>query len=159
MSATIAGRISPARLVRLFVAIALALGVLAVIAPAQPADAATTIGQRAVTIAAQQHGKPYRYGAAGPKAFDCSGLTLYVYKRLGKKLPHNTEAQRRAFRAVSKKHMRAGDLVLFTSSSGRAYHVGIYAGGGKIWHAPQPGARVKLARIWDSHYVVRRVAW
>ena len=62
--------------------------------PAPQADAAT-IAQKAVTISAAQKGKPYKYGAVGPRAFDCSGLVVYVYNtRLHKHLPRTATAQR-----------------------------------------------------------------
>jgi cell wall-associated NlpC family hydrolase len=122
-----------------------------------PVAVTYTIRQRAVRIAAAQKGDPYRWGAAGPSAFDCSGLVYYVYKtKVGRYVPRTADAQRRASIYVSKSSKRPGDLIFFTSG-GRAYHVGIYAGYGKIWHAPRPGERVQLSKIWTSRYVVGRV--
>ncbi|HLT09907.1 MAG TPA: NlpC/P60 family protein, partial [Micromonosporaceae bacterium] len=88
---------------------------------------ATGTGADIVAAAAVQIGKPYSYGAAGPNAFDCSGLTQYVFKQFGVSLPHNAHAQLSYGRAVSKAEARPGDLVFFLSG-GHAYHVGIYAG-------------------------------
>jgi cell wall-associated NlpC family hydrolase len=114
-------------------------------------------GLRAVRIAAAQRGKPYRWGGSGPRSFDCSGLVYYVYKkRLHISLPRTANAQRRAAIRIAKTHVRPGDLVFFMSH-GRAYHVGIYAGHGRIWHAPRPGQRVKLQKIWTSHWRAGRV--
>jgi cell wall-associated NlpC family hydrolase len=124
-------------------------------ATSAPADAAVS-GTRTVTRAAAQRGKPYRYGAAGPRAFDCSGLVKYVMSRQHKSVPRTAAQQYRASRKVSRSQMRAGDLVFFVSR-GRVYHVAIYAGHGKIWHAPSPGKRVQLAKIWTSHWVGGRV--
>ena len=53
--------------------------------------------------------------------------------------------------------MAPGDLIFFRNSSGRISHVGIYAGGGKFWHAPRSGTVVKLAAIYSSNYVVGRI--
>jgi cell wall-associated NlpC family hydrolase len=127
------------------------------VAPAAPAAAAPAAAAsaaaarlRGVTIVAfarAQSGKPYRYGARGPTAFDCSGLTGYAYGRAGIRLPRTAAAQYQAVRPVSKAVARAGDLV-FWVSGGRAYHVAVYAGAGQVWHAPKPGDRVKLTRIW-----------
>jgi cell wall-associated NlpC family hydrolase len=109
-------------------------------------------GRLAVSIAGAQKGKPYVYGAAGPRAFDCSGLIYYVYqKRLDVSLPRTANAQRLQAVRISKANIQPGDLIFFMSG-GRAYHVGIYAGGGKVWHSPRPGQRVQLSKIWTSRW-------
>ena len=130
------------------------------IAPVQavtsaPAEAAVS-GTRTVSLAAAQRGKPYRYGAVGPRAFDCSGLVKYVMAKQRKSVPRTAAQQYRASRKVSKANMRPGDLVFFVSR-GRVYHVAIYAGRGRIWHAPSTGKRVQLAKIWTGHWVGGRV--
>ncbi|WP_353507790.1 C40 family peptidase [Intrasporangium sp.] len=123
----------------------------------QPIAVSWSTRQLAVRIAAAQKGDPYRWGAAGPSAFDCSGLVYYVYKtRIGRYIPRTADAQRRASIWLAKSSKQAGDLIFFMSG-GRAYHVGIYAGSGRIWHAPRPGQRVQLSTIWTSAYVVGRV--
>ena len=128
-------------------------------APAKPAAAAAAAaraallrGTRIVAAARSQRGKPYRLGAGGPSAFDCSGLTGYAYARARIKLPRTAQAQYRVARPVARSAARAGDLV-FWVSGGRAYHVGVYAGQGRVWHAPKPGDRVKLATIWSARQV------
>jgi cell wall-associated NlpC family hydrolase len=120
-----------------------------------PAEASVS-GTRTVTLAAAQRGKPYRYGASGPRAFDCSGLVKYVMARQRKSVPRTAAQQYRAARKVSRAQLRIGDLVFFVSH-GRVYHVAIYAGRGRIWHAPSPGKRVQLAKIWTNHWVGGRV--
>jgi cell wall-associated NlpC family hydrolase len=112
-----------------------------------PAAAARLRGVKIVAAARAQSGKPYRYGARGPTAFDCSGLTGYAYAKAGIRLPRSAAAQYKAVRPVSKAVARTGDLV-FWVSGGRAYHVAVYAGAGRVWHAPKPGDRVKLTKIW-----------
>ena len=119
----------------------------------------TTVPRRiqALHLAAAQVGKPYRWGAAGPYAFDCSGLIYYVYRtRLHVALPRTANAQRIATVRVAKSNILAGDLVFFMRS-GRAYHVGVYAGSGKVWHSPRPGQRVQLSKVWTTAWVAGRV--
>ncbi len=129
-------------------------GVLAT--TAAPANAMTTYQANVLHEAARHKGAPYQWGAAGPYRFDCSGFTLYVFKRFGKRLPHSSARQYTVVRHVSKTSKRVGDLIFFKNSSGRITHVGIYAGYGRVWHAPHTGDVVKLSRIWTSRYVVGR---
>lgn len=127
------------------------------VSPARTVHAQKPINQRIVDIAAAQKGKPYAYGADGPGSFDCSGLTRYVHKQVGIDLPHNAAQQADSVKHVSKQDMRPGDLVFF-SDGGQPYHVGIYAGNGKIWDAPHSGEKVQLRTIWTDSYTVGR-AW
>jgi cell wall-associated NlpC family hydrolase len=124
---------------------------------AAPANAMTSYQYSLMREAARHKGQPYVYGAAGPTKFDCSGFTLYVFSRFGKRLPHNSSMQYSRVRHISKSSKQVGDLIFFRNSSGRIYHVGIYAGSGRIWHAPHSGSYVKLANIWTTSYVVGRV--
>lgn len=117
---------------------------------------ATGTGADIVAAAAVHIGKPYSYGAAGPDAFDCSGLTQYVFRQFGVSLPHNAHAQLSYGRAVSKADARPGDLVFFLSG-GHAYHVGIYAGNGYMIDAPNSGSVVSKRQIWTSSVTFRRV--
>ena len=119
------------------------------------ADAATT-GSAAVQEASRHHGQPYVYGAAGPTRFDCSGFTLYIYSRFGKRLPHNTNAQYSAVRHIARSSKQVGDLIFIRDSSGGFGHVGIYAGNGTMWDAPKPGDVVRHRAIYSSNYVVGR---
>jgi cell wall-associated NlpC family hydrolase len=113
---------------------------------------------RIMKIARAQKGDPYVYGASGPSAFDCSGLTQYVYKQAtGKSLQHSASAQSRKGDRVSRKQARPGDLV-FMYDSGGVYHASIYAGKGKIVHASRPGTNVKTDPIWtNSNFIVRLI--
>ena len=121
---------------------------------------ATTFGQRVVQEASRHQGKPYAYGAVGPSRFDCSGFTLYVFSRFGKRLPHNSADQYTApgVQHIAKTSKQPGDLIFIKNSSGRIYHVGVYAGNGKFWHSPKAGDHVRLAAIYSSNYVVGRFA-
>ncbi|MEU2968030.1 C40 family peptidase [Streptomyces ardesiacus] len=118
--------------------------------------AAATHAAKALKIAASKKGAPYRWGATGPYRFDCSGLTLYSFKKAGKKLPRTAAQQYNNTHHVSPGNRKAGDLVFF--HSGRSvYHVGIYAGKGKLWHAPKTGDVVRLQKIWTSSVWYGRV--
>jgi cell wall-associated NlpC family hydrolase len=116
-------------------------------APA-PAAATTTSrgtarGSEIVAFAREHLGKPYRYGSAGPDAFDCSGFTTYVFRHFGISLPRTSAGQGSAGRAVSKSDLMIGDLVLFKTSprDSRIGHVGIYIGGGNFIHAASGSSR------------------
>jgi cell wall-associated NlpC family hydrolase len=116
----------------------------------------SAVGARAVALAAQQTGKPYVFGAAGPSSFDCSGLTMYVYKKLGVSLPHKADLQQHYGRAIAQSAARPGDLIFFRTGT-YAYHVAIFAGNGYMYDAPRPGQSVGKHRIWSNSYVVRRL--
>jgi cell wall-associated NlpC family hydrolase len=144
--------------VLLALAIALSVGGASQLASAPSAHAAFSAakGQKVVKVAATRKGAAYRWGAVGPRRFDCSGLVQWSFKRVGKHLPRTSRSQFGATRHISKSQRRVGDLVFF-QSHGRVYHVGIYAGGGRMWHAPRPGQRVKLAKIYSSSVRYGRV--
>ncbi|MEE1798871.1 C40 family peptidase [Streptomyces sp. NPDC101062] len=127
------------------------------LAPGAASEAeAATLSVKALKVAASKKGSPYRYGATGPHRFDCSGLTLYSFKKAGKKLPRTAQAQYNKTRHISSSSRRKGDLVFF--HYGRSvYHVGIYAGKGKIWHSPKTGSLVRLERIWSKKVWYGRV--
>lgn len=127
------------------------------VATAAPASAAPTLGERAVAEAKRHLGKPYSYGATGPSRFDCSGFTLYVFSRFGKRLPHNSAQQYAKVHKVAKSSKRTGDLLFMKNRSGRITHVGIYNGAGKWYVAPKTGDVVKLQSLYSSNYVVGRV--
>jgi cell wall-associated NlpC family hydrolase len=121
-------------------------------------DVRKKFGNMVIKRAAAQKGKPYSWGATGPRAFDCSGLVLYVMKGVGvKHLPRTSSAMAKKAKHVSKAHKKKGDLVFFTSN-GHVYHVAVYAGHGKIWHSPGSGRSVTKIKIYTSRYMVGRVA-
>ncbi|MFI8950415.1 C40 family peptidase [Streptomyces sp. NPDC053750] len=133
-----------------------AVGGSVVVPGAASEAAAAASATKALKIAASKRGAPYQWGATGPYRFDCSGLTLYSFKKAGKKLPRTAAQQYNNTRHISAKSRRAGDLVFF--HSGRSvYHVGIYAGKGRIWHAPKTGDVVRLQKIWTGNVWYGRV--
>jgi cell wall-associated NlpC family hydrolase len=134
---------------RAFIPVALAGAVLFSLAPSTPAAAltATTEGQQIVNIARAQVGDPWRYGATGPYAFDCSGLVIYAYKKAGDGavIRAGTLRSARAIYLYFKSHGRAsrtnpriGDLVVW----GYGSHIGIYIGGGRAVSTLTNGVRV-----------------
>ncbi|HEY3001495.1 MAG TPA: NlpC/P60 family protein [Kribbellaceae bacterium] len=115
-----------------------------------------TFNKRVLREAAKLKGTPYRYGGTTPRGFDCSGFTRYVYTYAGKSLPRTSRAQYRTVKHISRAAAKPGDLIFFKSSSGRVYHVGIYAGGNMIWHASKPGRPVAKAKIWSKRVAFGR---
>lgn len=155
-------RIVPTRLLTigsLVVALTATLFTGSIMSPATTSASAMVTSARAdhaADWARTRKGSPYRYGAMGPHRFDCSGLTRWAYKRVGKSLPHSSSAQANRVHRISRSHARRGDLVFF-SSHGGVYHVGIYAGHNRIWHAPYSGTRVRRERIWTHSVFFGRV--
>ena len=99
---------------------------------------------RVVEFAFAQLGKPYRWGAAGPDSYDCSGLTSAAWRATGVLLPHNAARQYDSIAHLSRGELRPGDLVFFY---GRISHVGVYIGNGRMIHAPEYGENVRVASI------------
>lgn len=126
------------------------VGFSATLAIAPDAHAATT-ATRALDVAKSKTGAPYKYGAAGPSRFDCSGLTMWSFGKVGKKIPRTAQAQYNASSKVSPSHRKVGDLIFIGNSSRSIYHAGIYAGfwkgHGWMLDAPKPGRTVGLHQI------------
>jgi peptidoglycan DL-endopeptidase CwlO len=109
-----------------------------------------------LTYACAQLGDPYVWAAAGPNAFDCSGLTMQAWATAGISLPHNAEAQSHYGTPVAPRlaALRPGDLVFYHRPIS---HVGIYIGHGLMIHAPHTGTVVKIARVeWASAVAAAR---
>ncbi|MEU9979952.1 NlpC/P60 family protein [Streptomyces sp. NPDC050856] len=101
-------------------------------------------GGEALRYAAGQIGKPYLWGAEGPGAFDCSGLTSRAWASAGRAIPRTSQEQWRTLPKVPLRSLRPGDLVVYFPE---ATHVAIYLGGGLVIQAPRPGARVKVSPL------------
>jgi cell wall-associated NlpC family hydrolase len=113
--------------------------------------------QKAVDTALAQVGDPYVYGASGPDAFDCSGLTQYSYSAAGVSLPHSAKSQSTLGTPVSRDQLQPGDLVFFYSP---VSHVGMYIGDGKMVHASTSGQPVKVVSLdsMGGYNSARRIA-
>jgi cell wall-associated NlpC family hydrolase len=110
------------------------------------------VGAQVVRFALAQIGKPYVFGAAGPDAFDCSGLTLAAYAAARVSIGiHSATAQYDLARSkgdlVAIADAEPGDLLFYTDGGGDMYHVTIYAGNGLMLEAPYPGATVRDAPV------------
>ena len=108
-----------------------------------------------VAMAKQYLGVPYVFGGTNPKrGLDCSGLVQLVYKNLGFSLPRLVRHQRNQGRAINGiKNAQPGDLLVFDGYQ----HIGIYLGGNKVLHAPQPGEKVKISNVWETPSQIRRI--
>jgi cell wall-associated NlpC family hydrolase len=111
-------------------------------------------GPIAVRAALTRLGDPYVWAAAGPHAFDCSGLVVWSFQQAGVSLPHSSQQLAAGGRPVALDQMRPGDVITYYSS---ASHVGLYVGGGKMVHASTYGVPVAVAPIDNAPiYNVRR---
>ena len=98
-------------------------------------------------------GAPYRWGAAGPGAFDCSGLVYWSYRQTGLTLPRTSWAQSQVGTPVSKGALQPGDLVFFYRP---VSHVAIYIGDGRVVHASTAGKPVKISNLNDMPFATAR---
>ncbi len=103
----------------------------------------------AIQYAMSQVGDAYVYGAAGPNAFDCSGLTMMAWAQAGVGLPHSSGAQSGSGTSVPANALQPGDLVFYYSPIS---HVAMYIGNGMIVHAANPGAGVRVSALYSMPY-------
>jgi peptidoglycan DL-endopeptidase CwlO len=103
-----------------------------------------SIGERVVAYAKKQLGKPYRFAAEGPDAFDCSGLVQAAYKSVGVSLPRLADDQLEVGKKIARSDLRPGDLVGYYSPTS---HIAIYIGDGKIIDAPNPRKSVRITTL------------
>ncbi|MEU4850581.1 bifunctional lytic transglycosylase/C40 family peptidase [Streptomyces gilvosporeus] len=151
--------------------------------PAKGGNPGTSItalqGATAVNAAQEKLGTPYSWGggdASGPSTgsccspsgksgadisgFDCSGLTVYAYAKVGINLPRTAAAQYAASEPIKPDQMRIGDLVFYGGSASTIHHVGIYIGGGYMIDSPRPGSKVRfspLDEMTDLYGVARPI--
>lgn len=130
------------------------------VADAPAIRASDETARKAVAVAREMIGKPYRYAGETPAGFDCSGLVHYSYGRAGIRMPRATPAQRSATTLISVRSLRPGDLVFFDQEGKKASHVGLYLGDGRFVHAPSTGGRVRTdslsSEYWKKHFVEAR---
>jgi len=110
--------------------------------------------QSVVNVAKKMLGVKYKYGGTSPsRGFDCSGLVQYSHKAAGVRIPRTTSQQYKAAKPISRRYLKAGDLVFFKTAVSRvASHVGIYLGNNKFIHAPSSGKRVKISSMKEKYW-------
>ena len=108
-----------------------------------------------VDFAASLIGRPYVWGAEGPRAFDCSGLTQYAYQQVGIELPRRAISQSKVGDRVGR--LQRGDLLFFSDNSRQSLvtHVGIYEGGGRMIEASKRFGRVRRSELNDVYWAER----
>jgi cell wall-associated NlpC family hydrolase len=134
----------------------------------KPQDYAAAKGQRhgngelrkaIITTARSYVGVPYRWGGESPRTgFDCSGLTMVVYRINGLDLPRSSRQQWKVGISIDRRQLRKGDLVFFATGGGsKVSHVGIYTGGDKFLHAPGRGRQIQISSLSSKYYRARYV--
>ncbi len=119
---------------------------------------AVSKGEQIAESAKKLLGKAYVYGASGPNAFDCSGLTSYVYKQFGYELNRTAAGQYSNGVEVSKENLQPGDIVMFTNRGMYGIgHVGIYIGDGKMVHSGNASTGVIISDVFTGYYGARYV--
>jgi cell wall-associated NlpC family hydrolase len=118
-----------------------------------PESAASDVAKHAVSLAKTQVGKPYKWGAVGPNAFDCSGLIYWAYKHAGVTIPRTTATMLASPKLlkVKESELLPGDLVFPYPG-----HVFLYAGNGMMVEAPHTGAKIHVAKVY-KFWTARRV--
>jgi cell wall-associated NlpC family hydrolase len=110
------------------------------------------IRQTATDKALRQIGKPYVWGAEGPKTFDCSGLVMWSYHKAGVTTPRVAADQFRAAKLIPASRAARGDLVFYHDSLGHVYHVGIYLSPGRSVAAIDEAEGVDYQTIYTDSY-------
>jgi cell wall-associated NlpC family hydrolase len=110
-------------------------------------------GAKALAYAKAQLGEPYARSGAGPSSWDCSGLAMMAWGSVGVSLPHSSRQQFNRGQPVAKSDLQSGDLVFFYSD---IHHVGLYAGNGRVIHAPRPGKSVEYIKMSYMPYAGAR---
>lgn len=114
--------------------------------------------EKVIAKAASMAGTPYRRGGTDPsRGLDCSGFILNAMKPVGISFGRTSRDMRAETKKISKAEAQVGDLIFYHNRKGVVYHVGIYAGGDKIWHARQPGQRAAKTPIYAKNVSYGRV--
>jgi cell wall-associated NlpC family hydrolase len=126
-----------------------------VISPDLPATTSASEESRNATaarLATRYLGAPYVWAGSSPSGFDCSGLVMYAFGKVGVAIPHNAAQQFRLGTPVARDRLVPGDVVFFN----QLRHNGIYLGDGRFVHSTKPGG-VKIARLDDEWFRTRWV--
>jgi cell wall-associated NlpC family hydrolase len=115
-----------------------------------------TLRQKIIITARRQIGVPYKMGGVTSRGFDCSGFTMFVYKKNGLRLPRTAAQQYRYGRNIALRSAQPGDLLFFDTNGAKVSHVAIYLGHGSFIHAPSKGSTVRIDSVknpyWKTHY-------
>lgn len=114
---------------------------------------AATFRATAVKIGLSRKGMSYSAGSSGPRAFDCSGFTSYVWRTAGRSIGRSSYDQYSTLRHISRAQARPGDLVFFFGSG--AHHVGLYLGRNKMIHSANYGSGVVITSLSNNWYASR----
>jgi murein DD-endopeptidase len=142
----------PRRAPRVALAVAFAAILAACASVPRQAQVEQTSGQAVAVVAAGLVGAPYRFGGTDVRGFDCSGLAVYAYEKVGVAIPRTASEQHRLAPRIALRDLAPGDLVFFRIRSFHVNHVGIYVGGGRFIHAPRPDALVSYASLEGGFY-------
>lgn len=116
------------------------------------------VALKAVQFARTKLGRPYIWGAVGPRAYDCSGLVQAAYRQAGIELPRTTYQMIHTGHEVSRSDIRPGDLILSNfSRPGVPEHVQLAISSSMVIEAPRPGGHVQISSIPSGQIAVRRV--
>lgn len=119
------------------------------VAVSAPAASAAAARASAVQFALSKVGSPYRWGATGPSAFDCSGLVNWAFEKAGIDVPRTSRALSQVGTPVARGDLQPGDLVFFYKP---VSHVGIYIGDGQMVHASTSRKPVAVSSIEGRQY-------
>lgn len=117
-----------------------------------PTHIAEDTGLKIAGVALSLVGAPYRWGGEGAGGFDCSGLTQYVYRKVGIVIPRTSFEQYRVGNFVPMSELHPGDLVFFSTSSSGPSHVAIYVGNGLIVQALNESTGVIVSHLSAAYY-------
>lgn len=118
-----------------------------------PTVSASGRGADAARAALTKVGKPYVYGAAGPSAFDCSGLVVWAFRQVGVSLPHSAATLATMGKPVSRNDLQPGDLLFYYSPVG---HVAIYIGNGQVVEASNESEPVSVSKVYYDGFTTAR---
>lgn len=152
-------RLSLARAVPLFI---LLLGLVgcggnvllapgSLVTPGREDPPSTDAAHAVVAYAAAQIGRPYCWGGTGPRCFDCSGLTMTAWRRVGVRVPRTADAIAATLPSVPLSEVRPGDILWWPG------HVGIYAGNGWSVEALDKRSGVVMRRAASPHRAFRPI--
>jgi cell wall-associated NlpC family hydrolase len=117
-----------------------------------PAHITEDTGLKIAGVALSLVGTPYRWGGEGTGGLDCSGLTQYVYRKVGIVIPRTSYEQYGMGIAVPMSGLHPGDLIFFSTSGSGPSHVAVYVGNGLIVQALNESTGVIVSHLSATYY-------